>query len=65
MYLHDEGIANIFSIPQLKKMGYRDDNNYVVHTKKVPIKFWEDENGLPCIELQTPDIGRQLSLCYS
>ena len=62
MYFPEDGIANIFSIPQLKKMGFRitydsDDGYYVVHTKKGPIKFWEDENGLPCIDLQTPDWG--------
>ncbi len=51
-----EGIANIFSMNELKKK-YRItydswEGYYVVHTQDGPVKFYKDENGLPYINLK-------------
>jgi hypothetical protein len=51
-----QGDANIFSMNELEKrhritydswQGY-----YVVHTKNGEVRFYKDENGLPCIDLK-------------
>jgi hypothetical protein len=53
-----DGIANIFSMHELKKQ-YRItydswEGHYVVHTPKGEVNFYKDEQGLPYIELDGP-----------
>ena len=50
-----EGIANIFSMPELEKK-YRItydswEGYYVVHTERGEVRFYKDEQGLPYIDL--------------
>ncbi len=51
-----EGIANIFSMNELEKR-YRItydswQDYYAVHTKNGEVRFYKDENWLPCIDLK-------------
>ena len=59
MWLNTEGIASVFSIPALKRQGFRitydsDDGFYTVSDRRgASVRFVEDEDGLPCIEVET------------
>ena len=59
------GIANIMSIPVLKKLGfhitYDSDNGYFLVTNREngeSIKFYEDENGMPSIDGASPEAAK-------
>ena len=50
-----EGIANIFSMPELEKL-YRItydswEGFYAIHTNKGVVRFYKDKGGLPYIDL--------------
>ena len=51
-WLNKEGIAKIFSIPKLEEIGffttqYREDKNYILHTKDWEVQFNKDKMHLP------------------
>ena len=62
-WFNKEGIANIFSIPQLEEMELRIkydsmDRQYIVQTKDGEFKFKKYEMGLPYIDaLKNPGRG--------
>jgi hypothetical protein len=53
-----EGIANIFSMHELKKLYHITYDSwmgrYVVHTPKGAVNFYKDKQGLPYIDLDGP-----------
>ena len=57
MWYMPEGIANIFSMPELEKQ-YRItydswEGYYIVHTERGEVRFYKDEQGLPYIDLSS------------
>ena len=62
-WLNKEGIANIFSIPKLKDMGFyitynSRDGRYIVYTEDGTFMFNKDEMGLPHIDAKkTKDVA--------
>ncbi len=59
MWYVPEGIANIFSMHELKRL-YRItydswDRYYVIHTPRGEVKFHKDKQGLPYIDLDESD----------